>query len=130
MMLARGRFVMLVVLSIPIVGHALQVRPHDPDWLAPVTAASKRNPFADRADARAGGGRLFADRCASCHGADGRGTTKAPDLTQAVVQSQSDGALFWKISGGNAYAGMPTFSFLPEPQRWQLVLHLRELSLK
>jgi mono/diheme cytochrome c family protein len=127
-MLAPGRLVMLVVLSIPIVGQALQVRAHDPDWLAPVTAASKPNPLAGRTDARAGGARVFRDRCASCHGDDGRGTSQAPDLTQAVVQSQSDGALFWKITGGNAYAGMPTFSFLPEPQRWQLVLHLRELA--
>jgi ribosomal protein S6E (S10) len=41
------------------------------------------------------------------------------------VQQQSDGALFWKISGGNSRQGMPAFSFLPEPQRWQLVLHIR-----
>jgi len=129
-MVATGRLVMLALLSTPIVGHALQVRSHDPAWLAPVSAASKRNPLADRADARPGGGRLFRDRCSTCHGDDGRGTAKAPDLTLPLVQSQSDGALFWKISGGNAYAGMPTFSFLPEPQRWQLVLHLRELSLK
>ncbi|HEY3045624.1 MAG TPA: cytochrome c [Vicinamibacterales bacterium] len=127
-MLASRRLVMLLVLSVPIAGQALQVRPHDPDWLAPVTASSKRNPLAARADARAGGGKVFRDRCSSCHGDDGRGTSQAPDLTQAAVQSQSDGALFWKISGGNAYAGMPTFSFLPEPQRWQLVLHLRELA--
>ena len=127
-MLAPGRLAMLLVLSIPIDGRALRVRTHDPEWLAPVAAASKRNPLAGRADARAGGGRVFRDRCSSCHGDDGRGTTTAPDLTQPVVQSQSDGALFWKISGGNAYAGMPTFSFLPEAQRWQLVLHLRELA--
>jgi mono/diheme cytochrome c family protein len=128
MMSASGRLVMLLALSTPIVGQALQVRPHDPEWLAPVAAASKRNPLAGRSDARAGGGRVFRDRCSSCHGDDGRGTTTAPDLTQRVVQSQSDGALFWKISGGNAYAGMPTFSFLPEPQRWQLVLHVRALA--
>jgi mono/diheme cytochrome c family protein len=127
-MCAPGRLALLMVLSIPIVGQALQVRPHDPEWLAPVGAASKRNPLADRADARAGGGRVFRDRCSSCHGDNGRGTTTAPDLTQQEVQWQSDGALFWKISGGNTYAGMPTFSFLPEPQRWQLVLHLRVLA--
>ena len=43
----------------------------------------------------------------------------------AAVQAQTDGALFWKLGSGNARAGMPTFSFLPEPQRWQLVLHMR-----
>lgn len=123
-----GGLVMVLMFSIPIVGHALQVRTHDPDWQAPVKASSKRNPLAGRADASPGGAKLFRDRCSSCHGSDGRGTSQAPDLTQAAVQAQSDGALFWKITGGNAYVGMPTFSFLPEPQRWQLVLHLRELA--
>jgi len=44
------------------------------------------------------------------------------------VQVQSDGALYWKITGGNTRGGMPTFSFLPELQRWQLVMHLRTLA--
>jgi len=41
------------------------------------------------------------------------------------VQPQTDGALFWKISSGDARAGMPSFSYSPAPERWQLVLHLR-----
>jgi hypothetical protein len=44
-----------------------------------------------------------------------------------VVQSQSDGALFWKITNGNPDRGMPSFSRLPELQRWQLVLYIRSL---
>jgi hypothetical protein len=44
------------------------------------------------------------------------------------VQVQTDGALFWKISTGNTRKGMPAFSFLPEAQRWQLVLRLRTLA--
>jgi hypothetical protein len=47
---------------------------------------------------------------------------------QPDVQAQSDGALFWKISSGNTHSGMPAFSFLPEPQRWQLVLRLRHME--
>ena len=65
-------------------------------------------------------------RCTMCHGDDGRGTARAPDLTGRDVQDQTDGELFWKISTGNAHAGMPTFSFLPALQRWQLVLYLRK----
>jgi hypothetical protein len=45
-----------------------------------------------------------------------------------VVQEQSDGVLFWKITTGNTRRGMPTFSFLPESQRWQLVLHIHRLA--
>jgi len=52
----------------------------------------------------------------------------AADLQLPVVQSQSDGALFWKITNGNPDRGMPSFSRLPELQRWQLVLYLRTLQ--
>jgi len=100
-------------------------RDRDPTWMAPAHDAVKPNPLASRPEAEAGGRKLFQQRCSTCHGNDGRGTSKAPDLTQADVQAQSDGELFWKISSGNSRAGMPAFSFFPEAQRWQLVLHLR-----
>ena len=105
-----------------------QVRERDPDWTAPADATSKPNPLAGRSDAEAGGRKLFQERCTSCHGEDGRGTSKGPNLTDVGVQAQSDGALFWKMTTGNSREGMPTFSFLPALQRWQLVLRLRSLA--
>ena len=107
---------------------AAQVPQREAEWAAPAAAAARSNPMAGRSDVVAGGGKIFQQRCATCHGADGRGTTRAPDLTREDVQGQTDGALFWKISHGNARTGMPSFSKLPEPQRWQLVLHLRWLG--
>ena len=106
---------------------AAQVRERDESWQAPPDAVTKVNPLAARPDAARGGAKLFAARCATCHGEDARGSTKGPDLTREV-QAQSDGALFWKISSGNSRAGMPSFSFMPEAQRWQLVLRLRTLA--
>jgi mono/diheme cytochrome c family protein len=98
------------------------------DWVAPASASSKVNPLATRGpETFAGGQKIFRQRCAACHGEEGRGSPKAPDLTQPVVQAQSDGALFWKISSGNTRRGMPSFSFLPEPQRWQLALFVRSM---
>lgn len=117
-----------VVVAWTLVAHAGQVREHDPEWVVPPTAAAKVNPLADKPKAEGGGRRLFAEKCATCHGNEGRGTAKAPDLTAPAAQAQSDGALFWKIGSGNTRKGMPSFSFLPEPQRWQLVLHLRALG--
>lgn len=105
-----------------------QARERDADWVAPADAAARSNPIAGRVDLAAGGRKVFRQRCASCHGADGRGTSKAPDLTEQDIHAQTDGALFWKISHGNARTGMPAFSLLPEPQRWQLVLHIRSLT--
>jgi mono/diheme cytochrome c family protein len=103
---------------------------HDLTWVAPPAAGTRINPLGNRPDAAAGGRKLFKQRCTTCHGDDGGGTSKAPDLTQPDVQAQSDGALFWKIATGNTHAGMPAFSFLPELQRWQLLLHLRELAVR
>ncbi len=106
---------------------APEIHPRDPEWIAPVAASTKVNPLANRPETADGGKKLFAQRCSTCHGGDGRGGERAPDLTTADVQAQRDGALFWKISGGNARGGMPAFSFLPELQRWQLVMHIRTL---
>jgi hypothetical protein len=53
---------------------------------------------------------------------------RSADLQLPVVQQQSDGALFWKITNGNLGRGMPSFSKLPELQRWQIVLYLRKLT--
>lgn len=118
-------FIIVLFVFMGALASGIQLRERDPAWIAPVDAASKINPLANRTDAVAGGRKVYQQRCATCHGVHGRGSQKAPDLTQPAVQDQSDGALFWKVSTGNARQGMPSFSFLPELQRWQLVLHIR-----
>lgn len=99
----------------------------DPGWKAPARAAARKNPLAGRSDVIAGGKKLFERHCIECHGRSGQGLGHAADLQLPVVQQQSDGTLFWKITTGNARHGMPTFSGLPELQRWQLVMYLRTL---
>jgi mono/diheme cytochrome c family protein len=94
-------------------------------WRAPASSDARVNPLAARPDTTSGGARLFQQRCTVCHGSDATGTRRGPNLTTGPVQRQSDGALFWKITSGNTRTGMPTFSFLPELQRWQLVNYLR-----
>lgn len=102
----------------------------DPNWKVPAEAEAKKNPLAGNPGAAAGGRKLFLRHCAECHGNDGSGMPRkrSADLQLAAVQSQSDGALFWKISDGNLAKGMPSFSRLPELQRWQLVLFIRTLK--
>ncbi len=102
----------------------------DPNWRAPDPAAARPNPLADKPEAAAGGRKLFHRNCVECHGEDGSGLAKkhAADLQLPVVQGQTDGTLFWKITNGNTGRGMPSFSKLPELQRWQLVLYLRTLK--
>jgi mono/diheme cytochrome c family protein len=119
----------LMACSVPIIAQTERVHVRDPAWAASAEDAARPNPLGNQPTAAAGGQRLFGQRCGACHGEDGRGTPRAPDLTQADVQAQTDGALFWKVSGGNTRGGMPSSSFLPAAQRWQLVLHLRVLAV-
>jgi mono/diheme cytochrome c family protein len=118
--------VVLFVLALGVA--SAQGRQSAHDWSAPAAADARPNPLSARTDTVAGGAKVFRERCAMCHGDDARGTDRGPDLSRLHVQSESDGALFWKISSGNARTGMPGFSFLPVPQRWQLVQHLRALK--
>ena len=103
----------------------------DTNWRAPQSAVERQNPLsAVKPEIVAGGRKLFLRNCAECHGHDGSGIEKkhSADLQMRTVQEQSDGALFWKISNGNAPRGMPSWSKLPELQRWQLVLYIRTLT--
>jgi mono/diheme cytochrome c family protein len=102
----------------------------DPGWRPPAEAVTRRNPLANKPEVAAGGEKLFKRNCVECHREDGTGLVQkhAADLQLPVVQQQSDGALFWKITNGNTDRGMPSFSRLPELQRWQLVLYLRKLK--
>ena len=99
----------------------------DQGWQPPARAASRLNPLPATPEVVGGGRKLYVRHCAECHRGDGQGGKRGADLLLPFVQAQSDGALFWKISNGNARRGMPSWNRLPEPQRWQLVLYLRTL---
>jgi mono/diheme cytochrome c family protein len=119
----------LVLLIVPMVTAQNLKYQQDPTWRVPVEAAGKKNPLAEQPELAAGGKKLFTRICVECHGRSGEGVKRsAADLQLPVVQAQSDGALFWKITNGNPDRGMPSFSRLTELQRWQIVLHLRSLK--
>jgi mono/diheme cytochrome c family protein len=100
----------------------------DEKWVAPADAAAKQNPLGSSPEAVAGGKKIYLRSCAECHNEDGGGLDNAANLTLGVVQKESDGALFWKISNGNVRRGMPAFTRIPETQRWQIVSFLRTLK--
>jgi len=80
------------------------------------------DPYQGSADATAAGARIFRRECSHCHGNEGKGIGKAPDLS-AVVR-QPPGELFRLITDGSLRKGMPSFAHLPEQRRWQLVTFL------
>lgn len=93
----------------------------------PEKARIRPNPLADDPDAVAAGRKLFARHCSECHGSNAEGGRKAPNLHGDEIQSATPGTLFWVISNGVVRKGMPVWSKLPEPERWQIVTYLRTL---
>jgi mono/diheme cytochrome c family protein len=94
---------------------------------APAKAAARHNPLESDPDAEAAGGKLFARHCAECHGDTADGGKKGPSLRADEVQNATPGALFWLLTNGVVRRGMPVWSKLPEPQRWQLVSYVKSL---
>lgn len=95
---------------------------------APEKARAKRNPLASDPDAIAAGANLFGQHCTECHGDTGEGSRKGPSLLKEQVQNAAPGALFWLLTNGVVRRGMPVWSKLPEPQRWQLVAYIKSLG--
>jgi mono/diheme cytochrome c family protein len=101
-------------------------------WLAKVPAAERAavNPYRGQAEAIAAGQRLFEDHCAACHGKDLLGRHGKPSLRTPVVQGATDGELFWLLKNGYQRHGMPSWSNLPAPERWQIVAYVKSLGQK
>jgi mono/diheme cytochrome c family protein len=102
----------------------------DGAWLANVPAKdrTRANPLASDPDAPLAGAKLFRQHCAQCHGEDALGKSKKPALISARVQQATPGELFWLLTNGSMKNGMPSWSQLPEPQRWQVITFLKTLQ--
>jgi mono/diheme cytochrome c family protein len=95
---------------------------------APAKERAKNNPLEKDPDAVAAGGKLFEQHCASCHGDTAQGSRRGPSLLESPVQTAPQGALFWVLTNGVVWHGMPVWSKLPEPQRWQIVSYIKSLG--
>lgn len=93
----------------------------------PAKARQRKNPFEHDPNAALAGQKLFAEHCAECHGNLAEGGRKAPSLRAGEIRGSSPGTLFWILTNGVVRRGMPVWSKLPEPERWQLVTFLQSL---
>jgi mono/diheme cytochrome c family protein len=96
---------------------------------APGKARAKSNPLEKDPDAIPGGRNLFEQHCSECHSDTGEGGKKGPSLRVPQVQNAPPGAIFWILTNGVVRRGMPVWSKLPEPQRWQLVSYIKSLGV-
>jgi len=107
------------------------------EWVVPETAKKVKNPT-DKSSKEdlAIGKSLYAKHCQSCHGKEGYGDGpkakelkgEVGDFSTAEFQSQTDGALFYKITTGRD--DMPAFDKkIPDAEdRWLIVNYIRALK--
>lgn len=80
---------------------------------------------------REGARQVFATSCAACHGLDGTGSERAPNIiTNPQVQRLSTSEMFSVISGGVPGTGMPAFERLGKPTISSLVAYVKSLQGK
>src|SRR5438045_3856934 len=77
------------------------------------------------------GKQIFASNCVGCHGLDGTGSQRAPNIvTNPQLQKLSATELFRIISAGVPGTGMPAFQHLGKPAITSLVSYLKDLQGK
>lgn len=102
-------------------------------WVAPERAAHRPNIVPTTTDAVKHGHELFVRECEQCHGKAGHGdgpqakdlSPRPADLASERVQSQTDGALFWKITEGRGMMPRAPFN---ESEKWAVIDYLRTLA--
>jgi mono/diheme cytochrome c family protein len=95
----------------------------------PAKDGARSNPFGGQAEAVEAGKLVYRDHCLQCHKADAQGDGhKRPSLHSDRLRSASDGGIEWFLRQGDLAHGMPSWSSLPEAQRWQVVTYLRSIQ--
>lgn len=99
------------------------------DWRAHVPQKDRAmpDPLPSTPDNAAAGQNLYRHDCAGCHGRTAEGRGHHPSLRTYSVRSATDGELAWLLRNGSLGHGMPSWSRLPEAQRWQIIQYLRTL---
>ncbi|WP_175902745.1 c-type cytochrome [Burkholderia seminalis] len=111
-------------------------------WLAPAVPTSfQRDPAPFSVSSVMRGAHLYAQHCAACHGADGRGegplaATLAhwpPTFAGTLLARRLDGELFWRVRHGtrdeHGASTMPGFAATLGPQdTWAVLDYLKALA--
>ncbi len=102
----------------------------------PAGARLMENPYTPTQESISEAMKHFVEHCAACHALDGSGDTvfgrnmypRTPDLRSQESQSLTDGELYYIISNGVRFTGMPAFAGEESAEEiWELVPFLRRL---
>jgi mono/diheme cytochrome c family protein len=118
------------------VGRAAAQQTEPAPWVAPDDAKKVKNPIPPTAASLSAAEQTFTDNCVLCHGEKGLGDgpgaktikVKPANFADPKLQaSETDGALFWKMTNGRG--PMPSWrDTLTDEERWQLVGYIRKLG--
>lgn len=107
---------------------------HEGHSHAPAAAKKLASPIANTPEDLAAGKKLYEEKCAACHGADGRlaagAKVKAADLSSHHAAMLTPGEIYWVTTHGIPASGMPPNAGLSVKQRWQVVGYTRGLAGK
>ncbi len=114
-----------VMWAVMVAGWGGAAAVHEWRGQVPERARARVNPEAG--NAAGAGAKVYGERCASCHGLAGAGRGRRPSLRTERVRGATDGELMWLLENGALRYGMPSWSGLPEEQRWEVIRYLRTL---
>ena len=95
---------------------------------APASAKTTKNPYAGQQAAIDAGKTVYARNCLSCHGRVLKGTGNVPSLVDGKLKGVTSGEIFWFITKGDKPNGMPSWAFMPEQKRWQVVSYVEAVA--
>jgi mono/diheme cytochrome c family protein len=104
-------------------------------WVAPAEADNLVNPLKINNAVLAKGKVLYSTECVVCHGIYGNAKTgiadtlqqKPKDFTQEDFLTQTDGAIFWKLSEGRGLM-QPFKTMMNEEEIWSVIVYVKELA--
>ena len=115
----------VIVCLVPLV--ALQAA-DNPFRDAPASAKAMKNPLGGQQTAIDAGKTVYARNCLSCHGKTLKGTGNVPSLVDGKLKGVTAGEIFWFVTKGDKDSGMPSWAFLPEEKRWQVVSYVEAVA--
>lgn len=116
---------LIVLISLPVVAQ---------EWTVPAENGARLSPFAFSDSTRKAGAELYMTNCKSCHGDPGKNNVinlvpTPPDPASAKMQSNTDGALHYKLTQGRGL--MPSFkNSIGSTNLWLIISYIRSFNDK
>lgn len=95
------------------------------DWKIPAEYKSKKNPVKSSATSIQSGKDVYASKCKSCHGLDGK---KNGDFTTAAFKAKTDGEMYYMSFIGNGKMPNMEKKVADENDRWHVVNYIKSMK--